>query len=192
MAILKKTLVLTCILLFVWKPLYATTEQRLQLLESQIKAGMIYNFLKYTEWPESALPPAPAPYIVCILGNNSFSDALAPLEKRTVNQHTIKIHILHNAEKAEAQECHLLFIGQDKKAEWLSLRLAVSKRSILTVSDAEEFFVKNGGMIEFRKTNNQMDVGLNMQALQSAQLQVHDRLLALVTIVHPPSSESER
>src|SRR5262245_20863804 len=62
----------------------------LELQEQEIKAGLLYNFLKYTDWPEASFA-APSVITVCIFGNDPFNGNLKPMEGRTVNQREITI-----------------------------------------------------------------------------------------------------
>src|SRR5262245_56282381 len=55
-------------------PAYAA--ENLQLVEQQIKAGMLYNFLKYTEWPAGRMPTPGEQVVVCVLGSDPFGGHL--------------------------------------------------------------------------------------------------------------------
>lgn len=151
--------------------------QDLTLAEQKIKAGMLYNFLKYTDWPADVLPPASI--TICLLGGDPFAGNLTPLEGRSVNQLTI---MLRTVSDDNIGDCQLLVIGSGAKPRWASLRMALQDKPILTVSDSKGF-VAEGGMIEFTRSGSRITVDLNINAVHSAHLQIQQRLLNLVTIV---------
>src|SRR5687767_9675389 len=39
-------------------------------LEFKVKAGYLFNFAKFVEWPDSAFPSADSPFIIAVLDGN--------------------------------------------------------------------------------------------------------------------------
>jgi hypothetical protein len=153
-------------------------QENLRLVEQDIKAGLLYNFLRYTEWPH---PPAPGDaVVVCVWGDDPFEGRLAPMAGRTVNQRRIEIRAVHAENQLNG--CALLFINAGERANWPTLRQHLQGRSILTVSDYDGF-AQAGGMLEFARVSNRIAVRINVAAAQSADLQVEDRLLRLASVV---------
>lgn len=162
-------------------PLRVDAEDGLQLYEQQIKVGLLYNFLKYTQWPGQH-----SSMTVCIFGEDPFGGYLKPMAGRSVNQMEITIRFIHTAQ--EANTCELLYINANEQKQWPSLQKALAEKSVLTVSDLDGFAI-SGGMIEFGKKDEHVDVNLNMDAVTTAHLQVQGRLLKLVTVVHPSAGD---
>jgi hypothetical protein len=171
--------VLTALLLLL-APAAARAQENLQLVEQEIKAGLLYNFLKYTAWPQDRAPAPNAPIIVCLLGGDPFAGRLQPMAGRTVNQRTIQLRNLQMVEDAEP--CSLLFVHADEKPQWGQLSLSLAARPMLTVSDFPGF-ADAGGMIEFTRAGNRIGVKINAGAVAAAHLQVEDRLLRLANPV---------
>jgi hypothetical protein len=160
----------------------AAAQDTRRLAEQDIKAGLLYNFLRYTEWPAAA--QAGATIDVCLYGGDPFEGRLAPMAGRTVNQRVITIRNVRGA--ASLNSCALVFLNARERAAWPELRAELARRSVLTVSDYEGF-ARAGGMLEFTRVRNRVGVAVNVEAANAAHLQVQDRLLRLATIV---SSES--
>lgn len=156
----------------------AHAAERLQLVEQQIEAGLIYNFLRYTQWPAGPAGSATAPIVVCLLGGDPFAGHLQPMAGRTVNQRSIEIKTLSTIE--ETQPCALVFVNSDEMSRWPELRAALATKPMLTVSDYEGF-ADQGGMIEFTRVNSRVGVKINTDAVTAAKLRVEDRLLRLAT-----------
>lgn len=151
----------------------------LQLHEREIKAGLLYNFLKYTDFPDSALH---GPTIsLCLFGGDPFGGYLDNTRGLTVHQKPIAVRTISSA--AEAQGCHLVFVNSSARGQWGALASALADRGVLTVSDFDGF-VREGGMIEFNRSGDHVSAVLNMDALAAARLQVENRMLRLVTVVH--------
>lgn len=150
----------------------------LELVEQKIKVGMLYNFLKYTQWPDSAANGIPL--AVCVLGSDPFDGNLQPIEQRSVNRRAITLRVIQNAKESES--CHLLYISAKESARWPALREFVANRHVLTVSDSKGFSAA-GGMIEFGHSGDHIRALLNMDAVKFAGLSIEDRLLRLVTVV---------
>jgi hypothetical protein len=158
----------------------AQAQENIQLVEQEIKAGLLYNFMKYTDWPSDRAQQPNAPIVVCLLGGDPFAGRLQPLAGRTVNQHVIELRNLRNVE--EAGTCSLVFIHADEKPQWPQLRMALAGKSMLTVSDFQGF-ADAGGMIEFTRIENKIGVKIDTAAVTAAHLQVQDRLLKLANAV---------
>ena len=148
----------------------------LQLDEQKIKAGLLYNFLKYTDWPAA---DTTAPMAVCIFGADPFGGALQPIDGRRVNQREITLR--RAGTPAEAAACDLLFVNKSEEGRWPALRSALEGKPVLTVSDMGDF-LDNGGMIAFDRRAQRIHASLNMPAVRAAGLSVQGRLLSLVTV----------
>jgi hypothetical protein len=160
----------------------ARAQEGVRLVEQDIKAGLLYNFLRYTEWPERAAPGQTV--VVCVYGRDPFGGRLTPMSGRTVNGQAIRVRFV-DAE-SEIDGCSMLVINAEERARWPALRDHLMRRNVLTVSDYEGF-ARAGGMIEFTRVNNRIGVRLNLGAAQAADLVVLDRLIRLASVI-----ESER
>jgi hypothetical protein len=168
-----------CLALFVaCAVLGASARADVELIEQKIKAGLLYNFLKYTEWPAAA---AGSEILVCLYGGDAFDGHLQPMVGRTVNQRPIAVRAV--AANGEIEPCSLLVVHGDQKDNWPGLRKSLGSKSILTVADFAGF-TASGGMIEFARAESRIEVKLNVDAVSAARLTVGERLLKLASVVH--------
>jgi YfiR/HmsC-like len=154
----------------------AWAQERLLLVEQEIKAGLLYNFLRYTDWPADGQE---GPLVVCIYGRDPFDGRLAPIAGRTVNQRSIALRTVRRVE--EAPSCSLIFVNAEERADWPHLQAALAGRAVLTASDIEGFATA-GGMIEFIHIGNRIAIRINRAAVAHARLSVQDRLLRLAEV----------
>jgi hypothetical protein len=158
----------------------ARAQGDLALVEQDIKAGLLYNFLRYTEWPAAHAGPA----VVCVYGSDPFAGRLAPMAQRTVNQRPIELRRLRAPSQAGA--CTLLFVNANERAAWPGLQAQLARSNVLTVSDYEGF-AASGGMIEFTRNGRRIGVTINTSAVAAANLVVQERLLRLAQTVSGPA-----
>jgi hypothetical protein len=151
----------------------------LQLQEREIQAGLLYNFLKYTNWPENKL--SGDNLTLCIIGSDPFHGRLNSLSNRTVNRHAIVIKQLRTA--SDAAGCHLAVVGGTEGSLWKEINAVATHHNILTAS-TESGFSRNGGMIEFGRNGSKISVKLNITNVKQAKLDVAGRMLKLVTLVN--------
>lgn len=152
----------------------ASPIQAVELYKEKIKAGLVYNFLKYTEWLDAQ---AGAPLTVCLYGGDPFGGQLQPMRGRTVNQRPIVLRDVESA--SDVDGCDALLINARAASRWPELSRAIAGKGILTVSDWEGFSAA-GGMVEFVQVDAKIQARLNMNALSAANLRVGQRMLNLL------------
>jgi hypothetical protein len=153
-----------------------------RLYEQKIKAGLVYNFLKYTTWPESSLSDDKKNLRVCLYGGDPFDGYLYPIEGRTAQKHIITIQQVDKI--SAAQNCHLVFIHRAENASLPQILSALSNRAILTISDITNF-TELGGMVEFTtQEDHRIHLYVNKKSIEKAGLTVQERLLKLTELVH--------
>ena len=155
-------------------------ETSLQLYEQKIKAGIIYNLLKYTAWPADAVPNPQGKLQLCIFGKDPFEGYLSPLEGRTAQQIPIAIVQLQQIE--ETTYCNVVIIHRDQAHVLSELLPYLNDKHILTVSDIEHF-AKKGGMVELAKEGEKISLHINTNAIGNARLNIQGPMLKLAKIV---------
>ena len=76
---------------------------------ASLKAAFIYNFAKFTVWPDDVLPPAGA-FSACVLDDGPVGDALERTVKgRQLSGRQVKVQRVHPGNSLRA--CHLLFVS---------------------------------------------------------------------------------
>lgn len=190
MAILtgRKTLhvILIALFSFFYFPGVQADEKSLQLYEQKIKAGIVYNLLKYTNLPEKTLPLINGKLQICLYGEDLFEGYLSPLEGRTVQQITIAINSIKTP--AEVESCSVVIIHHTQLHKLPQLLDTINKNHILSISDAKSF-AQLGGMIELSKENEKISLYINTTAVAEADLSIQDPMLKLATIVTPLRQE---
>lgn len=149
--------------------------------EYQVKAVFLYNFTQFVEWPPSAFASADSPLVIGILGKDPFGKFIdETIQGESFNGHPLLVKRLSSVD--ETQSCHIVFINQPDKVKLKETIDILNGKSILTVSDANNF-AKLGGMVRFVTENRKTRLRINLEATRNANLTISSKLLRLAEIV---------
>jgi hypothetical protein len=160
-------------------PLSARAEEPL-LHEYRVKAAFLYNFAKFVQWPESAFIDPERPVTICILGKDPLMGALQNLTAKTVRGR--RIVISHSKDVMSVKGCHILFVAKSEKSRIKQTISELKGKSVLTVSDIDDF-VKAGGMIGMVRVENKIRFHINLVSAQDSGLTISSQLLKLAQSV---------
>lgn len=150
-----------------------------QAREYHIKAGFLYKFALFTEWPETAFTAASEPLQVCILGENPFGPALDSLSGKQIRGRAIVVQQVLWAE--EAPRCHVLFIAASAERRLSDIFELLDGRPILTVGDTPKV-LRAGGIIGMEIVNKKVRFRVDLDHTEQAGLKLDARLLDLAII----------
>lgn len=148
--------------------------------EYLIKAAFLYNFAKFTQWPEEAFSGPQAPLRICVLGADPFGAALDSIVGKSVQNREVVTARL--AAGSDASGCHLLFVAESEQDRLSGILEGLVVRPILTISDMKDF-AKSGGMINLKVAENRIKFSINLGVARDAALNFSSRLLNLAEIV---------
>jgi hypothetical protein len=159
------------------------------LSEYQIKAGFLYNFAKFIEWPAQAFPDAHAPITIGILGQDPFGDILdQAIKGQVINGRKLAIRRLKGI--GDLKACHILFISSSEKKHLTHILEGLKASSVLTVGEIDGF-TQRGGIIKFTVAESQVRLEINVDLAQQAGLKISAKLLALAKIVRNEHHEGK-
>lgn len=148
--------------------------------ELSIKAGFIYNFALFAQWPEKAFKDTASPLVICIAGDTATVEAFEPLTAKKILGRSVSIHAF--GDNATRHPCHILYIDSTSKAEAAALLNRARGSGALTVGDLDGF-CRLGGVINFYRQNNKLRFEINTDAAGRAGIKLSSQLLKLAKIV---------
>ena len=152
--------------------------------EYAVKAEVLYNFLLFVEWPDSAFPTQGTPIRICVAGDDPFGAALdTAMAGRQVKGRAITVARTVNL---DAVGCHLLFVSRSQ-TEHIAQILQSLKGSVLTVGDTGES-VRRGAMIGLFNDRNRLRFEINPAAATATGIRISSRLLNLARLAPANSS----
>jgi len=149
--------------------------------EHQIKAAMLFNMIRFIDWPENGGSNGSKLITICIHGKSPLTDALRKLEGKQIRGKTIAIS--QARESANYQSCQLLAAGQ-KDHQLLQAALAQTRSlALLTVGEARGF-AESGGVIGLFIRNERVRFEINLAAARRHKLRISSKLLKLADHVY--------
>jgi hypothetical protein len=149
--------------------------------EYQVKAAFLFNFAQFVEWPTNTFTNAEAPFVIGVLGDDPFGNAL----EETIRGETIKNHklvILRSKRAEDLQNCQLIFVSKSEHAHEAEILSRCTARKILTVSEIQGF-ANHGGIINFFADGKKIRFEINPATAEREGLKISSQLLSLGKIV---------
>lgn len=154
----------------------AVASRAQDVTEPALKAAFIYNFAKFTEWPDAALP-AGAPFVMCVFGDAAVGDALGrTVRGQDVAGHRILVSKLTAAEPPRG--CHVLYVSGVASGEAAQVVSPVRDGPVLTISDIDGF-TQAGGIVQFFFDRGRLRFAVQQDSAKRARLHISSRLLTL-------------
>jgi hypothetical protein len=145
---------------------------------SALKVAFVYNFAKFTEWPEP--PGQRSPNIHFCFSQGSIDRKLQEsLASKVVNGRPIEIQEV----RKNFSLCHVIYVGQVSKNGTLKEAIEWGRhRPVLLVSDIMGF-VHRGGHIELYTEGSKLRFRVNLATVRKSNLKLSSKLLQLADVV---------
>jgi hypothetical protein len=152
-------------------------------LEYQVKAGFLFNFLKFTDWPPGFQPEAGKPYRVAVYGDRDVYETVAGA-LRGKRLHDSPIEVTAVGPDDDLSGYHLLFIPRRAGVPPAKLTGKLAGGAVLLVGE-QEGFAAEGGVIGLVLRGDNVRFQVNLSAAEHAKLRLSGHLAALSEIVSP-------
>jgi len=151
--------------------------------EYDVKAAYLYKFTKFVEWPESTFASAEAPFVIGVIGRDSFAELDRLSEGNTTGARRIEVRHF-SADASEAlRECQMIFVSASEQRRLSTILAAVQGRPVLVVGESDGF-ASAGGMLGFALRENRVGIEVNSAAARQARLKISSQLLNIAKIVN--------
>jgi len=148
---------------------------------SEVEAVFLFNFSQFVDWPPQAFPQPDSPIVIGVLGSDPFDGTLDDVVRgEMVKGRPLVVRRFQRVE--QFTDCHILFISRSERPRLEPIVQMLKGRSILTVSDLDEFATQ-GGVIGFVLLDNKIRLRVNLQAAKEAGLTLSSKLLRPAQIV---------
>lgn len=147
--------------------------------EDALKAGFLYNFAKFTEWPE--MDDLDFSIQFCVEENTLDPSVFEGWGRKQVKKRPVRVTLFDEYDSKNLKSCDIVFIRNTDENLSELLELA-EENGILTVSDSEGFG-KRGGHIELYLADRKLRFKVNLESLDAARLSLGAGVLRLAEIV---------
>ena len=148
--------------------------------EYQVKTAMLFNMIKFVDWPQESLSTQKSSISICVLGKGAFSTALDALHGEQLKGR--KVTVQHISQAAEAANCQVLVIGDIDRRAVTSVIERTRQHIVLTVSDMPNF-AQAGGVVGFVEQDGKIRFVINTTAAQQHRVRISAQLLKIARIV---------
>lgn len=162
---------------------FADAAQPAGSVEYGVKAGYLFHFAKFVEWPTNCAPAAGAPFLIGVLdGEESFATLAQVLAHKSVNGHPVEVKALQPGEAVAG--LHVLFVPRTADLSPRQLRSMTGRAATLIVGEADHF-AENGGVINFVHRGGNIRLEINLKEAEARGLRISSQLATVATLVNP-------
>jgi hypothetical protein len=147
--------------------------------EYTVKAVFLYSFGRYVEWPKSAFANGSAPFVIGIVGEDSFGGVLGAIaKKKTIQDRRIVIRRFDSPE-TYSQPCQILFVSKSLTAEQQAAIIARTEGQPVLVVGETPGFAERGAIANFYTEGDRVLFEINVEAARKSHLRMDAKLLSL-------------
>ncbi|MFN5458896.1 MAG: YfiR family protein [Bacteroidota bacterium] len=169
-------LLLTIVVLFLYS---VGTKLKAQDKDYKAYSLFVYNFMKYTEWPEEN---SKGDFVLVIYGNSKIEKELKNLAaQKKLKGRNIQIKCLSNID--ESLDCNLIYISDEKSQAVKDIILRMKTKSVLIVGEREGLASKGASLSFAELENDELSFDINKKALEIHKLKISSSLLKLGSVV---------
>jgi YfiR/HmsC-like len=150
--------------------------------EYELKAAFLFNFIKFTEWPDDDSNKTAEPFVISVVGKDPFGAALDKVvEGETIHNRKIVVRRFARMDDLAATS-QLLFISASEERNLAAIVKLLEGQAVLTISEITSFS-ERGGVIELKKDGSRIVFEVNVSAAKRAGLSMNAQLLKLAKAV---------
>ena len=151
--------------------------------EAAIKAGFLFNFAKFTEWPPESL--APSTVLKLCVTEGPVADALdSAVIGKSIGGHPAvlaRVSMPKTGTNDALRDCAVLYVTGLDATRAATLIASLQGAAVLSVSDFGDFAAL-GGVANFFVEGERMRFAINPAAADRAHLHLHSQLLGLARL----------
>lgn len=143
----------------------------------EIHAAMLYNFIKYVQWPDESTG---GDFVVGVLGEDNVFNTLKLYDGKPKGAKKLVIKKLGSAE--EASTCQVVYLGKSKNRDFENIKNSITGKSVLTVTDGNGLGAK-GSCINFKIVDGKLKFELNQNVVTQSNLKISGQLASMAILI---------
>lgn len=145
--------------------------------EYRVKAGFLYNFAAFTEWPSH---DGGDRLFVCVYGEDPFGDHLDSLAGRKIGERSIEVRRAPSVD--QLHNCSLIFVTRQMIGNLPRVFDQIGRNATLVVADSPSATTR-GAMLNMDIMDGRVSFSANLVSARRQNLNLSARLLSLATEV---------
>lgn len=149
--------------------------------EYQLKAAVVYHFIRYTTWPKEAFDAPDAPFKVLVVGVDPYGKVLDDaLAGKVV--HDRKLAVERRIALPPEIDAQVVLCGKMAPEDLALLLLRCKRKPVLLVGETQDF-ARSGGSARLLVEDDKIRFEVNVDAVQESRLTISSQVLKLARIV---------
>jgi hypothetical protein len=174
------------VLMVLLAPVRGRADEAAGELAYKVKAGYLFNFARFVEWPDRGTNAAATFRIGIVDDGEAFAVMSAQLAGKQVQGRTVETRHLKPGDDLRA--CDIVFVARSQARHLEDMRQKLGDAPVLTVGESERF-AEQGGCIDFVQQGEHIRFEVNLEAAERARLKISSKIAAMATIVHAPKAK---
>jgi len=146
-----------------------------QSSETDVQVAMIYNFMKYTHWPNQGTE-----FTVAVYGNNDVYTLLSQRYNDKNNGAGVRLKIKNVTDVAELETAQVVYIGKSKDFD--KIMTVVANKPILTITYSDNLG-RRGSCINMKLVGDRMKFEINQKSVDAAGLKISNQLTSIAILI---------
>jgi hypothetical protein len=140
----------------------------------EIHSMLMFNFLKYIEWPTDAIGDK---FVIAIVGDNDvFESVNALYSARKIGGKSVEIVQFTNVK--DIRNANMVYLAGKYSSQFDDLKAKFEGKPTLLVTD-KAGLAKKGSAINFKLVGDKLKFEINEEAMVNAKLKVSSQLIAM-------------
>lgn len=149
--------------------------------EYAVKAAFVFNFIKFTQWPDNRFTETAREFRICFFGDDEVARNFSALNGKMYGRNRISVSRRNSGQSCT--DCDLIFISRGTDPDLVEQVLQQSvDRPVLTIGESDTF-ARDGGVINFIRKNDRLQFEINTRTARDKGFKLSSRLLKLANIV---------
>jgi YfiR/HmsC-like len=162
---------------------------------ARVKSAFVFNFLKFTRWPQRAFADKDSPFVIGVLGDDPLGAALdEAIDDKRIGDRAIRAQRFAMPDDAELSDdekqkqvqslaaqlsrCHLVYVTWSNDQTAARILARIDPNTTLIVADRPTL-AHGGAMLALAVEDGRVVIYANRAAIELSELKVSSKLLQL-------------
>jgi len=144
----------------------------------EIHSMLMFNFIKYVEWPADAKA---GNFVIAVVGDEKVGSTMEVFyAKRTVKGQNVKVVNVDNVNQVNS--AHVLYLSNSSSRDFDIAKDKFSGKSTLVITD-KSGLGKRGSCINFQEINGKLKFEINEESIKGNNLRISNQLSSMGILI---------
>ncbi len=155
-----------------------TPELKAQRPMHEIHSMLIFNFIKYIDWPDAAKS---GDFIIAVYGDDDVYNQLNNFySSRPIKGQNVQILNVNSVD--ELKNAHVIYLADSKSRDFEDLQLKFAGKPTLMITDKSGLGKKGAG-INFKEVGGKLKFEINKASFDDGDLKISNQLVTMGIVI---------